>query len=271
MNSYPLGIDVSWYNGPGDWEVARSRGVQFAFVRAGGCTASGSQYTDELLGEHLQRAHDAGVITGLYYYMRPAFDYRPQVELFNLLLLTHASLWQLPPVIDVESGGVAAGTAAARVREFARAIMHSYPNKPPIIYTRESYWDTSIAPDALWPTLKLWAARYNDSISSPWGDGKGVFRDWQEWTFWQYSADNNGQGAYYGFGEPFRDSAGKLYYPDKDMDLNYFNGNIEQLYALAGLEPPEPPPPPTSDDWHNAIDAWARSKGYTGPKWSDVA
>ena len=46
----------------------------------------------------------------------------------------------------------------------------------------------------------LWAARYYDfttSLGGPWGDGKMKFRDWDDWTGWQYTdrADGIAHGA----------------------------------------------------------------------------
>ena len=64
-----------------------------------------------------------------------------------------------------------------------------------------------------WDFVNLWVARYKN-IEGPWSDGYCIPRDFDEWDFWQFSADGNGRGAEFG---------GKA----KSIDLDYFNGDQE--------------------------------------------
>ena len=50
---------------------------------------------------------------------------------------------------------------------------------------------------------------------------------WDDWTFWQYSADNNNRGKEFGVDA-------------RDIDLNWFKGSYDELLAWLGVGAPEP-------------------------------
>jgi GH25 family lysozyme M1 (1,4-beta-N-acetylmuramidase) len=52
---------------------------------------------------------------------------------------------------------------------------------------------------------------------------------------------------------------------DRPVDINVWNGTLEELRAWAGGNPPLPPLD-KGGEWMAALDAWARSMGYAGPK-----
>ena len=107
-----------------------------------------------------------------------------------------------------------------------------------VIYTRQSWWDLNVQRDLSWNGYWLWASRWASYLTSPWSDGHFKFRDWNNWTFWQYSGDNNVQAKAYGFpGNPPANYKGDKYnYGDPDLDLNYFNGNKIAFAAWANLD-----------------------------------
>jgi hypothetical protein len=80
------------------------------------------------------------------------------------------------------------------------------------------------------------------------------------WTFWQWTS--NGDGLAYGA-------------ESKSIDLNWFNGTLDELYALANTSQPSPTPTPTPSPTpipgndpnitdlknrvNNAINDWSRT------------
>ena len=58
------GIDVSENNGHVDWEAVREAGIGFAIIRLG----YGNRHLDERFYENVNRALDAGLEVGVYYY-----------------------------------------------------------------------------------------------------------------------------------------------------------------------------------------------------------
>ena len=73
---------------------------------------------------------------------------------------------------------------------------------------------------------------------------------WPKWTYWQPGVCD---GKYYGM-----ESA--------ELDLQLFNGTLEELRAFAGVDDPvTDPETPVGLSWAESLDAWARSKGFDGP------
>jgi GH25 family lysozyme M1 (1,4-beta-N-acetylmuramidase) len=78
--------------------------------------------------------------------------------------------------------------------------------------------------------LELWIARYT-SKGKPWGnilpwpDSPRIKpRDYDDWDFWQWSADGNGRGAEFGASS-------------RSIDLNYFNGDQVAFDEYIGKSP----------------------------------
>ena len=103
------------------------------------------------------------------------------------------------------------------------------PDKIVEVYTRLSWFNPSVARSNYWRNnkIRLNAARYNLSLSSPWSDNRYYPLDWDlrgsSFEGWQYSADGNGLGSYFG-----AESA--------SIDLDLFSGDesaFVEVYNLA--------------------------------------
>jgi hypothetical protein len=70
----------------------------------------------------------------------------------------------------------------------------------------------------------LWLANYK--VSAPY-----LPKPWQKWTFWQWTEAGYGQD--YGVNQ----------YEERAVDLNYFNGSVEELAAFCNASVPSTPPP----------------------------
>jgi GH25 family lysozyme M1 (1,4-beta-N-acetylmuramidase) len=218
------GLDLSRYNGHGNWQMVKAAGVSYVILKAGGVfSGAGDCYTDEFLEDHVAGARSVELPFGLYWFFLPFTSMQIQADYF--LGLVNQYKPQLPLVVDVESSN---GKNAKATTSALKALINSLQGsqKSVMIYTRQSYWDTNILADPFWASCELWASRWSSGLTSPWSDGYFKFRDWTNWRFWQYSGDNNALATSYGFpGNPNG---------DPDIDLNWYNGSEADFYTWIG-------------------------------------
>jgi lysozyme len=220
-----LGLDISKWNGRGDWQAVKAAGVDFVFIKAGGVySATGKPYTDDLVEDHVMGAESVDIPFGLYWYFLPFTPVSNQDISFQYLLDKYKP--QLPPAIDVENNN---GQAAPRITSALKEMVYGFSDfaRPPLIYTRASWFNPNVLADPLWGQCDLWASRWKSGLTSPWSDGNYKFRDWTDWRFWQISGDNNARAKEFGFPGP---PTG-----DPDIDINVFNGDENSFRAWAGL------------------------------------
>jgi lysozyme len=193
------GIDVSKWQGTVDWTSVQQSGVAFAFVRA----TYGSSEVDSSFSENWQATKDAGIIRGAYHFFLAADDATEQAEFF---MRTVGSLGpdDLPPVLDVESGGGVSSNLADSIQTWLTTVAQGL-GRTPIIYTAPSFWNENLTSG--FGNYPLWVAEYG--VSTP-----IAVNGWTDWTFWQYS------------------STGKVGGVSGEVDLDYFNGTQEALTAF---------------------------------------
>ena len=213
------GVDVSKWQGLMDWLECLDAGAKFAFIRAGSCNAlTGQCYEDYLFKENSgyyedhQGAPDLMPV-GFYWYFRPNLNPTQQADYFCNLIKDVD--WRLSPVMDIETtGGLGQAAVGDACAEFVTRV-HEKLDVWPLIYTRGYFWNDRVAYRSIFDECDLWVARYT-SQPKPWGnagdESKLAPNYWTDWTFWQYSADNNGRGAEFGA-------------TSKSIDLDYFNGD----------------------------------------------
>ncbi len=163
---------------------------------------------------------------GFYWYFRPNYNATEQADYFCELIMDED--WLLPPVLDIEStGGLGSSVVGDRCAEFV-ARVYAKTGKWPIIYTRGYFWNDHVNWRSVFDECDLWIARYT-KWGKPWGN---VFDSsklkpfgWSDWTFWQYSDENNRAVELGGLGPP----AG-----DDDVDLNWFNGDEAAFNEYVG-------------------------------------
>jgi lysozyme len=94
-------------------------------------------------------------------------------------------------------------------------------NRKPIIYSRayflQDYFSEMGGGPPVWAKeYPLWLAQYPNVYVE--GSQPSLPRGWFQWTFWQYSQTGRVNGI------------------NAKVDLNVFNGSLEQLYRFAGVE-----------------------------------
>lgn len=247
---YPLLMDVSgWQTYPNtgfgtDFKKARENGIVGAMIRAGSCRQSdGVLYEDYDLQPNVQLSNEMveEFPRWFYWYMRAQWGGVRQAEYF-LKLLDDAGAgdaW-VGLVGDFESSGssgLSKKDAASEWDKFMEVLRYHYPSKRHMIYSRALFIN-QFALYMPWANFyDLWIPIYpysTKSYSHPWQNLKYKPKLWDDWTFWQWT--DKGQGSLYGT-------------QSKQVDLNYFNGTLEEFYMYADMdvEVPEPPEPPMSD------------------------
>jgi len=212
---YIPGIDISHWQGTINWQSVRSSGVRFAFIKA----TDGSTYVDEKFAANWQNARQAGLLCAPYHYFKPLSDAKNQAELF--LDTIQLEKGDLPPALDLEeSANLRNNTLIQRVEIWISEVENKLGVKP-IIYSSPSFLNSNFTIAAGGPPLWtrnyiLWIANYlGPDVPQPY-----MPSGWSKWTFWQYSKTGSVNGI------------------SSDVDLDWFNGTLEELYALAGEEAP---------------------------------
>ena len=228
-----LGVDVSKWSGDMDWQKCYDAGARFAFVRAGSINSvTGACYTDYQFIRNISLAPDHFPV-GCYWYFRPQHDPEKQADYFCNLI--EGENWQLPPVLDLESTG---GLSPTRITESAaNFVLRVNENLEtlPILYSRAYWLNKWTVPDDLMKILELWIARYTSKRKPwgnllPWPDLPAIKpRDYDDWVFWQWSADGNGRGAEFGT-------------KSRSIDLDYFNGDQAAFDEYVNKPQPKPYP-----------------------------
>jgi len=219
------GMDVSYWQGDIDWVKAASR-INFAYIRAG----YGNDYIDPRMVEYTKGCADNSIPFGLYWYLKPGKDWRKHADNFAQF----STYGDLPPVMDVEeTGGLAKTELESWIYKFALRYEEA-AGRDLMIYTSPGFWNGNL-PKTNWAkNRRLWVAHWTTAAAPTlpyeWTD----INQPRTWTFWQYSAGGNNQGANYGVSSD-------------DIDLNRFNGDREAFKAAFGVYPHEtgePVPPP---------------------------
>jgi lysozyme len=214
-----LGIDLSKWDGVWDADKAKAAGAAFAFMKASQAT-----FTDPLFTTHWSKAKTAGLLRGAYHYLDYTKPARDQANYFAALL--KANPGELPPVVDYEQRRTDNNPVVARtfLRDFL-VQMSSY-GYTPMLYTSPGFWiEYGEKNEPFWTKFPLWIAQYTTAAAPT------VPLPWTRWTFWQYTSKGNGPA--YGT-------------ESLSLDLNRFNGTLNELLLFAGLSASNPVPPPTA-------------------------
>lgn len=217
------GIDVSYWQSGIDWPKVRAAGMRFVFIRA----TDGERYTDPTFPINWQGAGNAGLLRGAYHFFRPSQDPSRQAASFMKTFHSAATTLELPPVLDLE---VPEGQSTTRIVERAKTWLDKVEQElgcKPILYSNLSflrtYFTVAGGPPSWANDYPLWIAwypsNYTDGMTPPLPPG------WFKWTLWQYSQTGRVNGI------------------NTSVDLDLFNGTLEELYRFANAQIPSAPTP----------------------------
>lgn len=196
------GIDVSHHQGSINWmELASNRispfPLHFVFMKA----TEGGDFGDDTFLFNFEQAQRYGFIRGAYHFFIPKTDPIKQADFFiKTVKLTKGDL---PPVLDVETiGDSDADKLRGAVKAWLNKVEEHYGVKP-ILYTSYKFKNRYLN-DSTLNTYPYWIAHYYvDSV-----------RYEGSWQFWQHTDVGTVSGI------------------KEKVDLNVFNGTLEQLQAL---------------------------------------
>lgn len=196
------GIDISHYQGRIDWEqLIRNKEARFPlhfiFMKA----TEGGDHGDDTFTQNFDQARKHGFIRGAYHYFLPRTDAHKQADFF--IRTVQLSEGDLPPVLDVETTGKKSPQELKlAVKTWLDRVEAHYGVKP-ILYTSYKFKMRYLS-DSIFNAYPYWIAHYYvDSVRY---EGK--------WHFWQHTDVGIVPGI------------------KEEVDLNVFNGTLEELRAL---------------------------------------
>lgn len=196
--------------------------------------ASQALFTDLVFKSSWADAKAAGLLRGAYLYLDWSKTGIEQAKYFCSVIANDPP--ELPPIIDFEERqGI--GTKVPRSELWgALNYIEGFTKRIPMIYTGWGYWIEFGSINEAWLKYPLWVANWG--VSSP-----KMFMPWKNWVLWQYTA--NGDGLKYGC-------------ESLSVDLNYFDGTVDQLKMFCGLIPTV-----TIETRLAALEKAAREHGWT--------
>ena len=215
-----IGPDVSFYEDDDstpegiDFEKLKENS-DFVIIRVGQ-----NQWIDSDFRSNWAAAKQVGLPRGSYWFYDSRIEPQRQAELWADALKDDPG--ELPLCADFEEnyGGPHAGWR--KWYTFLEHLKNLMPEQEIVIYTAYFYWiqnapsaSTNASSLEYFRQYPLWIANYNvstPSIPAPWGE--------DEWLWWQYTA--HGDGTIYGV-------------ESKNIDLNYFNGDLAAFRARFNL------------------------------------
>jgi GH25 family lysozyme M1 (1,4-beta-N-acetylmuramidase) len=211
------GIDVSYWDAGIDWPKVRATGQRYVFVKA----TEGDFYADPTFDDNWLGAKKAGLLRGAYHFFRCNVDPKKQATKFIDYVKTMNDNGELPPVLDLESNdGQTKDKVISRARTWLDLVEAAFGRKP-IIYSgqyflQDYFSEAGGGPPAWTRDYSLWLAQYPNNYVE--GMQPYLPRGWYKWTFWQYS------------------EKGKVNGINASVDLNMFNGSLEDFYKFTGAE-----------------------------------
>ena len=211
------GIDVSYWNAGIDWPKVRATGQRYIFAKA----TEGDSYADPTFDDNWRGARTAGLLRGAYHFFHCNVDPKKQANKFMDYVKSMNDNGELPPVLDLETNdGQTKEKIIPRVKTWLDLVEAAF-NRKPIIYSRAIFLQDFLSevgggPPSWAKDYPLWLAQYPNVYVE--GSQPTLPRGWFSWTFWQYSQTGRVNGV------------------NAKVDLDVFNGSLEELYKFAGVD-----------------------------------
>lgn len=219
------GIDVShWQDDKStpqkmNFKKAKDAGNQFVFIKV---SERGS--IDRDFEYNWASAKAAGLLRGGYHFLRWNLPAATQARIFCAVMKDDPG--ELPPVADFEAPPYLGDYPSAKFLLQFLIEVETTTGRVPIVYTSRGFWNSYGNSDPMWKYYPLWIAHYTKAKKPT------LPKPWVDWLFWQYGVFPRGLE----FGAE-----------SKMIDLNWFNGSLLDLFALAGQGNIQPSPPANPD------------------------
>lgn len=218
MTTVP-GIDVSYWQSGIDWPKVRATGQRFVFVKA----TEGETYADPTFNDDWSGAKVSGLLRGAYCFFHPKQDPKKQADQFISIVQPQNDPGELPPVIDLEvSDGLTKDKIIPRAKAWLDEVEQAFGRKP-MIYGGVSFMETYFSdlgggPPSWTKDYPFWLGWFPTQYTP--GMAPLMPSGWFAWNFWQYNENGNLNGV------------------NTKVNLDLFNGTLEELYAFAGAQAP---------------------------------
>lgn len=196
------GIDISHYQGNIDWLKLRQNRenkfpLHFIFMKA----TEGGDLGDSTFIRNFDYAREYGFIRGAYHFFSPRTDALKQADFF--IRTVELKPGDLPPVLDIEVTGKKDTEELQKSLKIWLERVEVHYGVKPIIYASYKF-KMKYLNDSVFNTYPYWIAHYYvDSV-----------RYAGKWDFWQHT------------------DAGRVPGIRQDVDLNVYNGTLEELLNL---------------------------------------
>ncbi|MEK5477567.1 glycoside hydrolase family 25 protein [Paenibacillus sp. FSL R5-0407] len=222
------GIDVSHWQGKINWQQVRADGRAFAFIKA----SQGTGRVDPQFVANAKGAKAAGLLIGAYHFVdaTSAAEARREANHFYNTMKTAGVEFDLPPVMDYENNPGKLNKAAINI--VAVAFLNELEElcgRQPLIYTGNSFAHNFDASLGKYP---IWIARYSTKVPTD-------VAAWSKWDIWQHS------------------DTGKVPGIAGNVDLNEFNGTLDELRAWASGGEKKKEEPKLEQRDINKVSTWA--------------
>lgn len=210
-NSIPAtivaGIDISTYQDKINWEALKEEELSFLFIKA----TSGNKHVDEQFLLHWDNARANDYKIGAYHFYYSTHSPEKQARHFIHEVLPHSLQKDLPPVLDIEKGGIQHDITSEQIKNDLKTwleLVEEAFHKTPIIYTSVSCAKKYLN-DQYFSKYPLWIAEYD--VLTP-----KIPYAWEKrgWLFWQKSSHVELKGI-----------SGRV-------DYSLFNGTKKELEQL---------------------------------------
>ena len=172
VNSY-AGVDVSAYQGDIDWHKVKQSGIDFAIIRLGyRGYESGKLVEDSYARQNLEKAKEAGLRVGAYFFSQALSIKETDQEIAYMLNILGDIQLDMPIVLDWEIPAATARTAkmdARTLTDIQRHFCGQMRSKgyTPMIYfnwhqSEHLYYLSELEDNAFWLAL------YQDRMTYPW-------------------------------------------------------------------------------------------------------
>jgi lysozyme len=214
------GIDVSYWQAEIDWSSVSLTDRRFAFIKA----TEGLSYSDPTFAGNWKGAGDAGLLRGAYAFFHPNQDAKAQAKRFVEIVRSQNDPGELPCSVDLEvTDGLPSKKIISGVKTWLDEVEQAL-GRQPMIYSGVAFLEANFVENGTAPAwvqdYQLWLGWFPSQYRA--GMSPLMPRGWSNWAFWQYS----GKGVVKGIPAP--------------VDLDFFNGTLEELLKLATAPKQEP-------------------------------
>jgi lysozyme len=198
FEKYPLGMDVSRWQGKINWQQVKQEGkIQFVFIKA----TEGISLTDPFYWKNYFGCKNQQIRCGPYHYFTPHIDGAKQAHHF--LANSKIEKGDLLPVLDIEDMHWKGPVALRKEIDNFIKVIKQKTGQEVILYTGNNFYKKHLK--AHYPNHFVWIAHYKIP---------NIHHKANKWNFWQFTETAKVKGV------------------PGDVDLNLFNGTLQDLERL---------------------------------------